>query len=85
MTQLHRKPIFRYLLAPLLLLTGCAFSEWQQCRRWQLTGTVISSVDSCMQCVKQFGPESPDTVRGCAVGLDAVRVIDVLDARPARR
>ena len=70
-------------LALLIGAGGCSLmsASGRQCRMWQSSGTVISTLDSCVQCVDQLGT-NPDAVRGCAVGLDAAALINSGRAAP---
>ncbi len=64
-------------------VTGCSLlsESGRQCRMWQSSGTVVSTLDSCVKCVDQLGA-NPDAVRGCAVGLDAASLINAGRAAP---
>ena len=49
----------------------------RQCRAWQNEGRVVSSLDSCVKCVNNLGTPNPDTIQGCAIGMDAAGLLNV--------
>lgn len=58
----------------ILLFTGCTWTSRAECRQLQNEGKVQATLDSCTQCVQQFGSGNVDMVNGCAIGLDAARL-----------
>lgn len=73
----------RYLVITLLALAATACSSLSpagmQCRSWQARGLIFSTLDSCIKCVENLGSATPESVQGCAVGLDAGALIDSAD------
>src|SRR5262249_43122432 len=63
------------LLAVAGAVSGCSLQREYQCRQWQREGLVVSTLSACMECVDQFG-SNPESVQGCAVGMDAASLIE---------
>ena len=57
------------------VMPGCSAASIQ-CREWRSQGLMYSTIDSCAQCYEQFGKPERDVVAGCAVGLDAAKLIN---------
>lgn len=63
------------LVLLLISVSGCSLTKRRQCETWIGDGPYISSVDSCVECAKTYGTGQKDLVMGCAIGLDATRLL----------
>jgi len=59
----------------MITLGGCSLTNELRCRSLQERGEVQGTIQSCMQCVQQFGAGNPEMVNGCALGLDAAALM----------
>lgn len=57
---------------------GCSVSASEKrCNELREAGTIYSTQESCAQCVDTLGPSDPNAIRGCAIGMDAARMISM--------
>lgn len=67
---------FKLIPLALLLFSGCAMTNTQQCRTWQNDGVFTGTVESCTQCIETLGKANISAVQGCALGLDAAKLFN---------
>ncbi len=68
-----------------LTLSGCSQSVLGArftCLQWKTQGQMFSTLESCQKCVQSQGAESLEQIQGCALGMDAMTLIDLSDASP---
>ena len=65
------KPV---LFSCVVLLSACSASR-MTCESWRENGQVLSTLDSCQQCLKTLGTKDPQVISGCALGLDAAALL----------
>lgn len=55
-------------------LTACS-THRSVCEQWQSEGPLMATIPSCERCVEMYGTSNKQLVMGCALGLDASRLL----------
>ena len=58
-----------------LFFNACSLGYQAQCRLLQNNGQVQATLESCAECMAQFGSGNPEMINGCALGLDAAKLM----------
>jgi hypothetical protein len=57
------------------VFSGCSFGYDAQCRQLQNQGKIQATLSSCTECASQFGLGNTEMINGCALGLDASKLM----------
>jgi hypothetical protein len=65
--------------------SGCSYSYRRTCDEWKRTGEILSTPGSCVSCVETLGSGNIEAIRGCAIGLDAAKLVSPEMRAPSGR
>lgn len=70
------------LVALTVFQFGCSSISRGRCELWKQQGQMYATMESCVACTNQFG-SNVSAVSGCALGLDAGKLLSVPQPAPS--